>query len=162
MLNFLCVCGKLPLSSWTDLCWCNIEKMKLPCRCPSVIQSVFCVPLLPPWWCSDWLQPAAHSHTQLPLNSSGHTRTYWRCCCFCVGASDSAGMWQLMHAFVFFNHSFIASSFKLFAGVLTLLACTVSEWTLSCSWSSQRKCWLHFTYCPPFTSVLVQFVFLVQ
>lgn len=48
--------------------------MKVPSRCPSTVQSTCCGPLLPPWWCSDWLQPAAHSHTQLPLNSSGHTR----------------------------------------------------------------------------------------
>ena len=37
-------------------------------RCSGVIRSVCCVNLLPPWWCSNWLQPAAahtltHTHT---------------------------------------------------------------------------------------------------
>ncbi|XP_018548427.1 zinc finger protein 704 [Lates calcarifer] len=45
------------------------------------------------------LTAAAHTHSQLPLNSSGHIQTHWNyccccccCCCCCVGASDFAGM----------------------------------------------------------------------
>lgn len=74
-----CICGPLvgpgpPVTHNKDVSWCYLSvNQKLPSRCPS--RSSPCVVwLLPPWWCSDWLQ-RTHTHTlpQLPLSTSGHS-----------------------------------------------------------------------------------------
>lgn len=61
-----------------------------------VIRSVCCVSLLPPWWCSNWLQPAAaHTHTHTPSAPIEHGGQS-RCCVVVVLELQAAGRWPLL------------------------------------------------------------------